>query len=264
MPEAGPQCPACQRRVRAGTRFCPGCGQDLAEPALAHAPQQPLEPGRELTAGKRFIQLWEELKRLAWLFGLLLATSFVFGIVWRSIRSPWLDVMQTVVMALIVLIALAQRYQRLGFLFQVHSSSLREAAILVGVAALFVGLATAYFGLLGHLGVPITSASGLFRTAEWPLWSVFLLVSVAPAVFEEIAFRGVIQSSLERMLNARDAWLIQAGLFSVLHLAPLMFPSHFLMGLCFGYMRRRSRSLYPGMLLHGCWNALVVVQELAV
>ena len=38
--------------------------------------------------------------------------------------------------------------------------------------------------------------------------------------------------------------------------------SHFLMGLCFGYMRRRSRSIYPGMLLHACWNALVVLQEL--
>ena len=79
---------------------------------------------------------------------------------------------------------------------------------------------------------------------------------------EELAFRGVIQSSLERVLNARDAWLIQAALFSVLHLYPLIFPSHFLMGLCFGYMRRRSRSIYPGMLLHACWNALVVLKEL--
>ena len=35
-----------------------------------------------------------------------------------------------------------------------------------------------------------------------------------------------------------------------------------LMGLCLGYMRRRSRSIYPGMLLHGCWNALVVLGEL--
>ena len=38
-----------------------------------------------------------------------------------------------------------------------------------------------------------------------------------------------------------------------------MFPSHFLMGLCFGYMRRRSRSIYPGMALHAMWNALVPV-----
>ena len=121
---------------------------------------------------------------------------------------------------------------------------------LVGLAALVV------------LGVPVASMTTTFTRAGWPLWAMFLLLSVMPAVFEELAFRGVIQSALERILNARDAWLIQAALFSVLHLSPLMFPSHFLMGLCFGYMRRRSRSIYPGMLLHACWNALVVLKEL--
>jgi len=44
-------------------------------------------------------------------------------------------------------------------------------------------------------------------------------------------------------------------------LAPLAFPSHFLMGLCFGYLRTRSRSLYPGMLLHAAWNAFVLMAE---
>lgn len=58
-----------------------------------------------------------------------------------------------------------------------------------------------------------------------------------PAVIEEIAFRGFIQSALERFVGAREAPFIQAALFSVLHLLPLMFIRHFLMGLCFGLMR---------------------------
>jgi len=33
------------------------------------------------------------------------------------------------------------------------------------------------------------------------------------------------------------------------------------MGLCFGYLRTRSRSLYPGMLLHAAWNAFVLMAE---
>lgn len=248
--------------MRAGTQFCPACGQNLLAPAAA-APAPAAAPAKELAGGRRFVQLWEELKRLAWLFGLLLATSFVFGIVWRGIRSPWLEVIETAVMAVIVLIALSQRYHRLRFLFEVHSSSLAEAAILVGVAVLFVALATGYFQLLEHLGVPIAKTTGTLQRAGWPLWAALLLVSLAPGVFEELAFRGVIQSSLERMLNARDAWLIQAALFSVLHLSPLIFPSHFLMGLCFGYMRKRSRSIYPSMLLHALWNGLIVVREFA-
>jgi uncharacterized protein len=34
------------------------------------------------------------------------------------------------------------------------------------------------------------------------------------------------------------------------------------MGLCFGYMRVRSKSLYPGMILHATWNAYVLCGEL--
>ena len=264
------QCPSCQRGVRPGTQFCPACGQNLAQPTQAvvgmaavagdGAALQAVD--MTVTRMPRFVVHWEELKRLAWIFGLLLATSFAFGIAWRSVHSPWIDVMASASQALIVLVALASRWSKLSFLFKFHPGTLRDGLILVGIAVLFVALATGYFKLLAYLGVPFYTSTAMFTAAEWPLWSVFLLVSIAPAVLEEIAFRGVIQSSLERMLNARDAWLIQAALFSVLHLHPLMFPSHFLMGLCFGYMRRRSRSIYPGMLLHACWNALVVLQEL--
>jgi uncharacterized protein len=255
VPEAASQCPACQRGVRAGTQFCPGCGQTLAAAAA---------PARDDAAASsaRFERHCEELKRVGWLFGLLLSTSFVFGIAWRSERSPWPVVIMSAVDATIVLVAVGLSYRKLLFLFQLRAAALRDAAALVAIAVVFVGLASAYFWALERLGVPIFSSTATFTRAGWPPWTMYLLISVMPAVIEELAFRGVIQSSLERVLNARDAWLIQAALFSVLHLYPLMFVSHFLMGLCFGYMRRRSRSIYPGMLLHACWNALVVLKEL--
>lgn len=255
MPEAIPQCPACQRKVRADTRFCPGCGQTLtAAPA----------PARNDAAASRvrFEEQWGELQWVGWVFGLLLATSFVFGIALRSDHSPWPVVMLSAADAAIVLVAVGLRYQKLLFLFKFHPIGLRGLAALIAIAIVFVGAAGAYFWVLERLGVPILSSGATFTRAGWPLWSLFLLISVVPAVFEELAFRGVIQSSLERVLNTRDAWLIQAALFSVIHLSPLMFPSHFLMGLCFGYMRRRSRSIYPGMLLHAGWNALVLINDL--
>ena len=249
--------------MRRGTEFCPGCGQNLLAAAVAPAAgADAVAPAPSRETSRQFIEHWAEFKRLAWLFGLLLGASFVFGIAWRSNRSPWLDVMLSTVDALIILVVVARRWQKLRFLFQLRPTGARDAAVMVGMAFLFVALATAYFRTIEWLGVPMLSATAVFQEAEWPLWSMFLLISVMPAIFEELAFRGVIQSSLERVLSARDGWLIQAALFSVLHLSPLMFPSHFLMGLCLGYMRRRSRSIYPGMLLHGCWNALVVLGEL--
>lgn len=257
MPEAGGQCAACQRGVRAGTQFCPGCGLSLVASAAAPA------RGTSIASGSRFEEHWEELKRIGWLFGLLLATSLVFGIAGRGVSSPWPEVAISVIDAVIVLVALGTRYQKLRFVFTLHPLGRRGVTALLIAAVAFVGLGSLYFWALQQLGVPVASPTDSLTRAGWPLWAMLLLFSVMPAVFEEIAFRGVIQSSLERILNARDAWLIQAALFSVLHLSPLMFPSHFLMGLCFGYMRRRSRSIYPGMALHALWNALVLFQDLA-
>ena len=55
---------------------------------------------------------------------------------------------------------------------------------------------------------------------------------------------------------------MQAALFSMLHLGVAIFPSHFVIGLVLGVLRRRTRSLYPGMAVHLTWNAAVVWAEL--
>jgi uncharacterized protein len=56
--------------------------------------------------------------------------------------------------------------------------------------------------------------------------------------------------------------LLQAVLFSLLHLGLAIFPSHFVIGLVLGLLRRRTRSLYPGMAVHMTWNAAVVWADL--
>ena len=133
---------------------------------------------------------------------------------------------------------------------------------MAGVALVFFVVMRAYFTLAEAVGVPMLHITAPYQKAGLNTASILLMTSVIPAVVEELAFRGVIQSGLEHVLARRDAWIVQAALFSVLHLLPLVFPSHFVMGLCFGYMRLRSGSLYPGMVLHASWNALAVYQEI--
>lgn len=256
MPEGGERCPACQAILRSGALFCPACGHTLNSAVAAPARQEQ----RASVTG--FAENWDELKRVGWLFGLLLGCSFVFGLVSRAGTSPWSMVVVSLVEAFIVLTAVGLRFSKLRFLFRVHPIGLPSALRLALWTSVFVALMAAYFWVLEHMGVPMSSASEPFVRAGWPVWSMLLLISLMPAFFEELAFRGVIQSSLERVFNTRDAWLIQAALFSVLHLTPLVFPSHFVMGLCFGLVRRRTRSIYPGMVLHGAWNAFVVLSEL--
>lgn len=209
----------------------------------------------------RLAEYWGELKRIAWLYGLLLVASLVMGLAMRAERSPWLLVGYSAASAVIILAFAAARWQKLLFLFKLHVVDARRWLGIVGACVLFVVAMAVYFAFLAKLGLPFYKATAEIARAGWPLWSALVLISLMPAVFEELAFRGVIQSSLERIFNARDAWLIQAALFSLLHLSPIVFLSHFAMGLCFGLIRMWSRSLYPAMLLHAAWNALVVLQE---
>src|SRR5262249_29823785 len=129
-------------------------------------------------------------------------------------------------------------------------------------AAALAVLVVVYFGAVRALGFETVSYSEPLLSRGWPVWSIFVLVSLAPGILEEIAFRGVVLERLRGVVAARDALVIQAALFAVLHLSPLVFPSHFAIGIILGWLRQRTKSLYPGMLVHAGYNAILVAMEL--
>jgi len=231
-------------------------------PVPASAPTSVPTPAATLARSEqRFAERWRLLRQIVTLYGAWLGLSLATGLTARATRSPWLEVVASGLGALLVL-GFAIRCRDLRQLLRPRIPSAAVTKRLLGVSIAFVILLSGYYALLHRLGVPSVHYLTEYRSAHWPVWSAFLLISVLPGIVEEIGFRGIIQSSLTRITGAREAWLIQAALFSVLHLSPLIFPDHFVMGLCLGYLRRRSRSLYPGMALHATWNALVLIQEL--
>jgi membrane protease YdiL (CAAX protease family) len=93
----------------------------------------------------------------------------------------------------------------------------------------------------------------------WP-W-IILSICVQPGIFEELGFRGVIQTSLGRVLTTREALAVSAMMFAILHLSILGLPHLFLIGVVLGALRLRTGSLYPGMLMHFTHNLLAVLSE---
>jgi uncharacterized protein len=91
--------------------------------------------------------------------------------------------------------------------------------------------------------------------------AAILMICVQPAIIEELAFRGLILGSLRRVLSDWEAIGVSATLFAIIHLSILSSPHLFLLGLVLGYLRIRTRSLYPGMLLHFTHNLLVLLTE---
>ncbi|MBC8105047.1 MAG: CPBP family intramembrane metalloprotease, partial [Anaerolineae bacterium] len=100
-----------------------------------------------------------------------------------------------------------------------------------------------------------------YAKAGYGMWFGVLLVAVQPGIIEELAFRGVILTSLQRVLGNTEALVVSALMFAILHLSIPSIPHLFLMGVVLGWFRLRSGSILPGMLLHFTHNLLVVLAE---
>ena len=116
-----------------------------------------------------------------------------------------------------------------------------------------------YFWVVERLGFTIPSLQEL--EPHMPMALLIILSCVVAPVAEELGFRGYMLGKLERALGPTDAMVIQAALFSVLHLSPMSFVSHFVIGLALGHLAFATKSLYPSMAVHAAWNALAIFAD---
>lgn len=91
------------------------------------------------------------------------------------------------------------------------------------------------------------------------LWAVILVIAVAPAVFEELAFRGFILSGLEGLRNRWQAILISAILFGLAHAAIQQSIVTFVVGMVLGVIAVQTQSLIPCVLYHATHNSITVL-----
>ena len=83
-----------------------------------------------------------------------------------------------------------------------------------------------------------------------------LAVVVSAPLAEELVFRGIIQSRLERAMPAWIAVVLQATLFGLIHGTPVQIGYAFVMGLLFGYIRHRTGNILPTIAAHAAFNAM--------
>jgi len=139
----------------------------------------------------------------------------------------------------------------------------RSAALVLGFVILShgMGLLLAQLrwsetGTLAELGQMV----GEMKSAGPPSWwLVIIALGVAPAIGEELLFRGLIQQTARHWVAPGTAVLISAFLFGVLHLDLAQSSAAFLMGLYLGIAVERSGSLFVAMAAHGLNNTLGVV-----
>ncbi|MFI5141779.1 MAG: CPBP family intramembrane glutamic endopeptidase [Bacteroidia bacterium] len=95
-----------------------------------------------------------------------------------------------------------------------------------------------------------------------PLFFSILSIGVFPALFEEIAFRGILFNETLKVTSLKSTILITSILFTLLHFSLIssiwLFPG----GLIFGYLRAKHKTLLYGVLGHFTYNSSVVLLQI--
>lgn len=136
---------------------------------------------------------------------------------------------------------------------------------------------TAWTALLAALvigtSVPTSSDSPVWASpflervidsGEWALWDLRIGAVLGAAMFEELAFRGLLFAGLRRRFRFGQAALISSALFAFAHGYELGHQLAILwVGFVLAYTFERTRSLWPCVLAHAGYN-LIQVEGLAL
>lgn len=142
-----------------------------------------------------------------------------------------------------------------GFLREVNGRVLVLSVFFVGSMMVFFNIAAAWLGLENDMGTEIElmmgSGAGILSVAV-----------VAPAL-EELLFRGAIQGSLMRLFKSPWVGIIAASLlFGIIHINPIQVFYASCLGMGFGWLYYRTRSLLPVIVGHIINNSVATVSNI--
>lgn len=102
----------------------------------------------------------------------------------------------------------------------------------------------------------------LGKIAPFTVYGLLLLAVFVAPVCEEVLFRGFLFAGFLRGMPLAWAVILSAFIFAAAHNDPASFPVLFCIGLLLALLRWRTRSLWPGILLHllnNAWSAVSII-----
>lgn len=141
--------------------------------------------------------------------------------------------------------------------------TLRTAALGIALGAVLGAIAIGYNVALHIVPWPqlqdLLQQSRAFLAAHPDLRIAYAFAAVAIAPWaEEFLFRGLLFRAMSAHWKTRHAVLLSSAFFAVLHPWPA-WPMVFALGAVNAHLFNRSRKLLPCVLLHACYNAVVIV-----
>jgi uncharacterized protein len=148
--------------------------------------------------------------------------------------------------------------KREAFALRRPTSWRRAAAIAVGVAVTIALVSAALDPVLNPDEEQGLAPHGWEPRHAAAFAANFVVVALLAPVVEELTFRGLGFTLLERF--GRWTAIVLVGVaFGLAHGLVNALPPLVVFGMCLAYLRSRTESVYPGMILHASYNSLVLL-----
>lgn len=150
-----------------------------------------------------------------------------------------------------------RNWQAFGF----RPTTLKWIAISITLGIIGFGLIFGVEAIYFHFISEVNTQADFQAAAQGGLVAVLLLLftgAVLGPVGEELVFRGVVQSALEKY-GSWVALVASSLMFAAIHGPSVIFVVAFIMGLFFGAVYRLSGSIWPAITLHIVYNGLNLV-----
>lgn len=238
-------CEDCDTRVKGYQRFCHNCGAYLGSDAeeISIFNNSSLQTAFFFYVIYLFICLtvkytnwFNSYDRLFWIEISLAVITILFARINRNSLKPVL------------------RFN--NFSWYTLFSVIAVAAVFSSVVNIFIIKIN-----ISIFGTNISLYEG-YRVYEYPVLIMFYSIALMPALFEELAFRGVLYNYLSGFLDERLVVMVTGFVFAAIHLNFFSLIWLIPFGILIGTLRRKYNTLWYGIIFHFVFNITACLFDL--
>ncbi len=236
-------CKNCQNRITQNAVFCGKCGAKKEDT-------------------KSTSDYNQHIKKVAIIFFTLVTYITILNLS-EITNNKTNSIINDVIFSVIVLIFAFYDRKTIKRIIQKPKGNKKLILYIVIIAPIFAFLVHHFADLLNEHLFHQMKISDVQQTS----FSIFnfsisiLSIAIFPAIFEELAFRGVIFEELTKIANLKIAIIISSILFAILHFSLISILWIFPSGIVLGYLRAKYRNLWYGILGHFIYNSSIVIIE---
>lgn len=168
-----------------------------------------------------------------------------------------------IVLAVVTIIYARANWQNIKPLFRFNNFKFTVLIVVIFIAVFFsLGVSISVKQLNISLFNSDASLYRMYSIYQWPVLLMIYSVAVMPAIFEELAFRGIIFNYLENFLDDKMVVMVTGCTFAALHLSLISLIWLIPFGIFLGNLRRKYHTLWYGIVFHFTFNCTACVYDL--